>query len=69
MRAAIAGDGQLRIDDMTDPAPGPGEALVRVAACGICGSDLHALHYADELVAVTARSRRARSCSTRVATT
>jgi 2-desacetyl-2-hydroxyethyl bacteriochlorophyllide A dehydrogenase len=24
-----------------DPDPGPGEALVRVAACGICASDLH----------------------------
>lgn len=24
------------------PRPGPGEALVRVCACGICGSDLHA---------------------------
>ena len=27
--------------------------LVAVKACGICGSDLHALHYADELVAIT----------------
>jgi len=53
MRAAIARNGQLRIDDMTDPTPGPGEALVRVAACGICGSDLHALRYADQLVAIT----------------
>jgi threonine dehydrogenase-like Zn-dependent dehydrogenase len=53
MRAAIARNGQLRIDDMTDPTPGPGEALVRVAACGICGSDLHALRYADQLVDVT----------------
>ena len=26
-----------------DP-PGPGEVLVRVAASGICGSDLHLLH-------------------------
>jgi threonine dehydrogenase-like Zn-dependent dehydrogenase len=26
---------------------------VAVKACGICGSDLHALHYADELVAIT----------------
>jgi threonine dehydrogenase-like Zn-dependent dehydrogenase len=38
---------------MDDPVPGPGDALVAVKACGICGSDLHALHYADELVAIT----------------
>lgn len=23
------------------PIPGPGELLVRVAACGVCGTDLH----------------------------
>ena len=56
MRAAIARDGQLRVDDIADPAPGPGEALVRVAACGICGSDLHALRYADQLVETAAEA-------------
>jgi threonine dehydrogenase-like Zn-dependent dehydrogenase len=50
VRAAVARDGVLRIDDVADPVPGPGEALVRVHACGICGSDLHALRYADQLV-------------------
>ena len=50
MRAAIARNGKLRLDDVADPVPGPGEALVRVKACGICGSDLHALHHADQLV-------------------
>jgi threonine dehydrogenase-like Zn-dependent dehydrogenase len=50
MRAAVARDGVLRIDDVEDPKPGAGEALVAVKACGICGSDLHALVYADELV-------------------
>jgi L-iditol 2-dehydrogenase len=33
--------GRLEIADMPQPAAGPGEALVRVAACGICGSDVH----------------------------
>jgi threonine dehydrogenase-like Zn-dependent dehydrogenase len=50
VRAAIARDGALRIDDVEDPVPGTGEALVEVKACGICGSDLHALRYADELI-------------------
>src|SRR4029077_935128 len=31
----------LEIADLPEPAPGPGEVLVRVAACGICGSDVH----------------------------
>ncbi|MDQ1521827.1 MAG: hypothetical protein QOI55_2900 [Actinomycetota bacterium] len=50
MRAAIARGSTLRVDDVPDPVPGPGEALVAVKACGICGSDLHALHFGDRLV-------------------
>lgn len=33
--------GHLEIAEMAQPEPGPGEVLVRVAACGICGSDVH----------------------------
>ncbi len=31
----------LRIEDVPAPDPAPGEALVKVKACGICASDLH----------------------------
>jgi L-iditol 2-dehydrogenase len=31
----------LEIADLPEPTPHPGEVLVRVAACGICGSDVH----------------------------
>jgi (R,R)-butanediol dehydrogenase/meso-butanediol dehydrogenase/diacetyl reductase len=32
----------LRIEEVPEPAkPGPGEVVVRVATCGICGTDLH----------------------------
>ncbi len=31
----------LRVDEVPVPALGPGEVLVRVAACGICHTDLH----------------------------
>ncbi len=42
----------MRVEDVPDPVPGPGEALVAVKACGICGSDLHALRFGDQLVEV-----------------
>jgi L-iditol 2-dehydrogenase len=29
--------------DVEDPHPGPGEVLVEVKACGICGSDIHGM--------------------------
>ena len=32
---------RLELVDMPGPAPGPGELLVRVHSCGICGSDVH----------------------------
>ncbi len=32
---------QLEITELPRPEPGPSEVLVRVAACGICGSDVH----------------------------
>jgi len=32
------------------PAPGAGEVLVKTLACGICGSDLHALKHAEKMV-------------------
>jgi threonine dehydrogenase-like Zn-dependent dehydrogenase len=32
--------GDARVDDVDEPTAGPRDAVVRVAACGICGSDL-----------------------------
>ncbi len=32
---------RLELKDLATPQPGPGELLVGVAACGICGSDVH----------------------------
>jgi len=34
-------DGSLRLADEPLPEPGPGEALIRVTAVGLCGSDRH----------------------------
>src|SRR3989442_6842562 len=45
MRAAFCrGVGRLVVQDVPRPTPGPGEVLVRVRNCGICGSDLHWYH-------------------------
>ena len=33
----------LALEILPVPTPGPGEILVRVAACGVCHSDLHAI--------------------------
>jgi threonine dehydrogenase-like Zn-dependent dehydrogenase len=48
MRAAIMRNWALRVDDLPDPAPGNGQVLARVLACGICGSDLHTLKHGAE---------------------
>lgn len=37
----IDGGGALSVEKVPDPEPGPGEAVLRVRACGICGTDLH----------------------------
>jgi len=39
--ARLYGREDVRIDDIEAPTPEAGEVLVDVAACGICGSDLH----------------------------
>ncbi len=51
MRAAVLRDGRMvERDDVSEPIPEPGQVLVGVKACGICGSDLHfAKHGADAL--------------------
>ena len=32
---------RLELDDVAVPAPGPGEILLEVSACGVCRTDLH----------------------------
>ena len=42
MRAAVIDrPGAVRVAEVPDPTPAPGEVVVRVGACGICGTDLH----------------------------
>jgi len=39
------------VEEVGDLEPGPGQVLVEPIACGICGSDLHTVDHAHELVA------------------
>jgi threonine dehydrogenase-like Zn-dependent dehydrogenase len=56
MRAAVFRRGDLVVDRIADPRPGPGQVLVKTLACGICGSDLHAFKHARQLVDVARRA-------------
>jgi 2-desacetyl-2-hydroxyethyl bacteriochlorophyllide A dehydrogenase len=42
--AVISAPGQVEVATVDDPTPGPRQVVVAVAACGICGTDLHILH-------------------------
>ncbi|MCD6554857.1 MAG: galactitol-1-phosphate 5-dehydrogenase [Anaerolineae bacterium] len=43
MKAAILrGSGQIEVVEMPVPEPGPGEVVIKVHYCGICGSDIDA---------------------------
>lgn len=43
MRAMMLREPGRRLEaaELPDPAPGPGEVLIEVAACGVCRTDLH----------------------------
>jgi L-iditol 2-dehydrogenase len=39
-----AGPGHVELIDVPEPEPAPHQVKLEVAACGICGTDLHVLH-------------------------
>lgn len=46
MRAGVyRGEGRVIVESVPIPAIGEGEVLFRVAACGICGTDIKKIHY------------------------
>ena len=53
MRAVLMQDSKLRVEDVPEPVPGPGEVLVDVLACGICGTDLHCAAHGPKFNAAT----------------
>ncbi len=38
------GPGNIEVRDVPEPKPGPGQVKIEVAACGICGTDIHVWH-------------------------
>ncbi|AXN47049.1 Sorbitol dehydrogenase [Mycobacterium marinum] len=56
MRASVLRNGHMTYrDDVAEPTPGPGQVLVGVRACGICGSDLHFAAHGPEVLAMSSR--------------
>jgi Threonine dehydrogenase and related Zn-dependent dehydrogenases len=48
MKAVVAyGPGDYRVEEVDRPVAGNGEVIIKVDACGICGSDLKAYHGSD----------------------
>ncbi|MFC0627342.1 zinc-dependent alcohol dehydrogenase family protein [Kribbella deserti] len=42
MRAVVIDEpGKIRVTDVPEPEAGPGQVVVEVGACGVCGTDLH----------------------------
>jgi len=50
MRAAVMRGDRFAVEERPVPTPGPGDVLVKVRACGICGSDLHYFHHMDSMI-------------------
>jgi L-iditol 2-dehydrogenase len=44
----FSGREQMSVDEVARPACGPGEVLLRVAACGICGGDVRSYFQGDQ---------------------
>ena len=47
MRVVMRRGSTLTCEEAAEPIPMAGQSLVKSLACGICGSDLHSLHYGD----------------------
>lgn len=54
MKAVVCSEGKLEVADIPAPKPGPGQLVIAVSRCGICGSDLHARLHCDELAELAA---------------
>lgn len=56
MKAVVRRGTELVSTELANPTPGEGQVLVKTLVCGICGSDLHALHHLDHMVDMTLKA-------------
>ncbi|MGE4323409.1 MAG: zinc-binding dehydrogenase [Sphingobium sp.] len=56
MKAVVRRNGALVEADIPEVSLAEGQVLVKTLACGICGSDLHALHHLDHMVEMGVRA-------------
>jgi threonine dehydrogenase-like Zn-dependent dehydrogenase len=56
MRAVVRRNKALVCDEIAELIPGEGQVLVKTLACGICGSDLHALHHMEHMIDLSRRA-------------
>ena len=56
MQAVVRRNKQLVCAEIAEPAPAAGQVLARTLCCGICGSDLHALHSFETMLDLGARA-------------
>ena len=55
VRAVACKQAEFELVDLPEPEPGRGQVRIEVLRCGICGSDLHARHGADQWADLAAR--------------
>lgn len=58
MKAMVLRGTALTVEEVAVPTAGEGQVLARVLACGICGSDLHAAKFMDQMIETAKTSRR-----------
>lgn len=56
MRAVVRRGPSLIIADVPDAVPSDGQIVAKALACGICGSDMHAVHHLENTVDLSLRS-------------
>ncbi|HEY0903690.1 MAG TPA: zinc-binding dehydrogenase [Marmoricola sp.] len=52
MRAVVCARAELTVEQLPELVPAEGQLLLDVVRCGICGSDLHSRHHADDIAAI-----------------
>lgn len=50
MQAAVLRNQKFHLESVDTPVAGPGQVLVKVRACGICGSDLHFFKHSGHIL-------------------